>query len=45
MLSVRKLEEGNNLEGMRLARATISRIMFFNCRGSDGGQLLSYSVQ
>jgi len=35
MLLVRELEEGNNVEGTRLARATISRIHFFNRRGSD----------
>ena len=29
MLLVRELEEGNNIEGTRLARATISRIDFF----------------
>ena len=29
MLLVRELEEGNNIEGTRLARATISRIHFF----------------
>ena len=29
MLLVRELEEGDNIEGMRLARATISRIHFF----------------
>jgi hypothetical protein len=29
MLLVRELEEGDNIEGTRLARATISRIDFF----------------
>jgi hypothetical protein len=29
MLLVRELEEGDNIEGTRLARATISRIHFF----------------
>ena len=35
MLLVRELEEGNNIEGTRLARATISRIHFLNRRGLD----------
>ena len=35
MLLVRKLEEGNNIESTRLARATSSRIHFLNRRGSD----------
>jgi len=35
MLLVRELEEGNYIEGTRLARATISRIHFLNRRGSD----------
>jgi hypothetical protein len=34
MLLVRELEEGDNIEGTRLARATISRIHFLNRRGS-----------
>jgi hypothetical protein len=45
MLLVRELEEGDNIEGMRLARATISRIHFFKSSRLECGQLLSFSVQ
>ena len=45
MLLVRELEEGNNIEGTRLARATVSRIHFFKSSRLGCGQLLSYSVQ
>ena len=45
MLLVRELEEGNNIEGTRLARATISRIHFFKSSRLGCGQLLSYLVQ
>jgi hypothetical protein len=45
MLLVRELEEGDNIDGMRLARATISRIHFFKSSRLGCGQLLSYSVQ
>jgi hypothetical protein len=45
MLLVRELEEENNIEGTRLARATISRIHFFKPSRLGCGQLLSHSVQ
>ena len=45
MLLVRELEEGDNIEGTRLARATISRIRFFKSSRLVCGQLLWYSVQ
>src|SRR4029077_14308711 len=44
MLLVRELEEGNYIEGTRLACATISRIHFLNRRGSDAASCVVLSA-